>query len=242
MFVSRNLSLSLETFTPTERFHESHAHAGRKRKNETLAAESRSKEISEPMPLSDNDIIDRIRKGEKHLYARLVQRYKDKGMSLSLRMLRKREEAEEALQDAFVRAYNGLEKFQGASKFGTWFFAILYNVCLTRLARLGRKKEQYEFTAYDEQDDFAALEMPVTEIEREIERKDLFQRVKECLEALPEKYAMILTMFYVQDLSYDEICEITGLPLGTVKIHLFRGRTILQERITREHIVENTAS
>ena len=76
------------------------------------------------MPLSDSEILQQIRKGEKHLFSRLVDRYKDKGLTLATRMLRNREDAEEVLQDAFVRAHNALEQFEGASKFSTWFYRI----------------------------------------------------------------------------------------------------------------------
>ncbi len=182
------------------------------------------------MPLSDHEIIEQIRDGEKQLFAHLIRRYKDKGMTLALRMLKNREDAEEALQDAFIRAYNALEKFRGNSKFGTWFYRILYNVCLTRA---GRRASAFALTSYDDEDEYAGAAAP-EELQVQIEREDLARILKRILDSLPERYSTILTMFYLQELSHDEMCEVTGLPLGTIKVRLFRARALLQDTLTRE--------
>jgi len=77
-------------------------------------------------------VVQRILAGEKKAFAELVDRHKDKGMTLAIRMLRNREESEEALQDAFVRAFKALPRFEWKSSFSTWFYRIVYNVCATR--------------------------------------------------------------------------------------------------------------
>jgi RNA polymerase sigma-70 factor (ECF subfamily) len=186
------------------------------------------------MPQTDHEIIETIRKGNPHNYALLVHRYKDKGMTLALRMLRNREEAEEVLQDAFVRAYNGLEKFRGMAKFGTWFYRILYNACLTRLER--NKHSIVSLSATDDSDEAMMSDGGEPELIDALDKKELVERVKEILEHLPEMYGALLTMFYLQELSYEEIAGVTQMPLGTVKVRLFRGRAMLQERLTREAI------
>jgi len=184
------------------------------------------------MQLSDEEIVARLRKGERRLYAALIDRYREKGFSLALRILRNREDAEEALQDAFVRAWNGLAGFEGASSFGTWFYRILYNVCMTSLER---KKRASIF------DDPGADGLPDAASETElpgdysgVEMRDLVARVGGALSRLPARYATVISMFYVQELSYPEIAAVTGLPVGTVKTHLFRGRLLLQQEVLRE--------
>jgi len=184
------------------------------------------------MPQTDHEIIATIRKGNPHNYALLVHRYKDKGMTLALRMLRNREEAEDVLQDAFVRAYNGLEKFKGMAKFGTWFYRILYNACLTRLER--NKNSIETLSSDDESDESMISDSGEPELLDALDKKELIQRVMEILEELPEMYGALLTMFYLQELSYEEIAGVTQMPLGTVKVRLFRGRAMLQERLTKE--------
>ena len=184
------------------------------------------------MQLSDDEIIARLRKGERRHFASLVDRYRDRGFSLALRILRNREDAEEALQDAFVRAWSALGRFEGASSFGTWFYRILYNVCMTSLAK---KKQAPLFGGTDE----AGLPEPAAEPDfpgdySGVEMRDLVSRVGDALAGLPARYATVLSMFYVQDLSYPEIAEVTGQPIGTVKTHLFRGRLLLQKAVFRE--------
>ena len=192
------------------------------------------------MPTSDSDIIAKVSGGAKRQFALLVDRYKDRAMTLAVRMLKNREDAEEATQDAFIRAYNALDKFEGKAQFGTWFYRILYNVCLTKL---GKRKDEFASIEYDDEQGYEAAqkvtflggisEQKVTS-DSEFETGDLILFVKKIIEKLPDKYGTILSMFYFQELSHAEICEVTQLPLGTVKIHLFRARTLLQEQLKKE--------
>jgi RNA polymerase sigma-70 factor (ECF subfamily) len=184
------------------------------------------------MRSSDDDIVARLRKGERRLYGSLIDRYRDKGFSLALRILRNREDAEEALQDAFVRAWNGLSGFEGASSFGTWFYRILYNVCMTSLEKK-RKLSIFDEPGDDGVPD-AASEPDLPGDYSGVEMRDLVSRVGGALSRLPARYASVISMFYVQELSYPEIAEVTGLPIGTVKTHLFRGRLLLQAEVRRE--------
>jgi len=184
------------------------------------------------MPLSDNEIIERVRGGGHHHYAHLVDRYKDKAMTLAVRMLRDREDAEEATQDAFIRAYNALNGFKGTARFGTWFYRILYNVCLTRI---GKKKGESIFIDYDDGTEYDMADSWISpDNSANIETKDMITFVKKIIETLPLKYQTILSLFYFQELSHEEICEVTELPLATVKTHLFRARAILQQKLQKE--------
>lgn len=188
------------------------------------------------MPQSDNEIIERIRDGAKHYYARLVDRYKDRAYTLAVRMLKNKEDAEEAAQDAFIRAYNALNRFEGKARFGTWFYRILYNVCLTRL---GKRKEEFQRLDYNDNIDYNELESAFTASGyNEYETNDMVEFVKKTMEALPEKYQTILSLFYFQDLSHEEISEVTQLPIGTIKTHLFRARAILQRLLQKEFLLE----
>lgn len=188
------------------------------------------------MPQSDNEIIERIRDGAKHYYARLVDRYKDRAYTLAVRMLKNKEDAEEAAQDAFIRAYNALNRFEGKARFGTWFYRILYNVCLTRL---GKRKEEFQRLDYNDNIDYNELESAFTASGyNEYETNDMVEFVKKTMEELPEKYQTILSLFYFQDLSHEEISEVTQLPIGTIKTHLFRARAILQRLLQKEFLLE----
>jgi RNA polymerase sigma factor (sigma-70 family) len=184
------------------------------------------------MALSDNQIIDEIRSGKKHSFTALVDRYKDRAFTLAVRMLRNREEAEEAAQDAFIRAYNALNRFEGKSRFSTWFYRILYNVCLTRAAKRKAAPIQHEYDDSIEQNEAEFFVEPSEAID--FETQDIIGFVKKTMDTLPTKYQTILSLFYFQELSHEEIGEVTQLPIGTIKTHLFRARSLLQQRLQKE--------
>lgn len=193
------------------------------------------------MPLSDIEILGGIRHGECHLFARLVDRYKDRGMTLAVRMLRNRQDAEESLQDTFVRAYNGLDRFEENSTFGTWFYRILYNVCLTRLGKRRSNTEPVDFR--DESgEEFDPGILSTDSLTDELEAGDLAKILQRVLDTLPEKYAAILSLFYFQERTHEEIVEITNLPIGTVKTHLFRARAMLKQALEKELSEEGVAA
>ncbi|MBI4548802.1 MAG: sigma-70 family RNA polymerase sigma factor [Ignavibacteriae bacterium] len=184
------------------------------------------------MPLSDSEIIENIRRGATHHYARLIDSYKEKAMTLAVRMLKNREDAEETIQDAFIRAYNALDKFEGASKFSTWFYRIVYNTCLTKL---GQRRKEFESLDYEDEKDYGNIEeWQSSSVLSDLEVKDMVIFIKKAIDTLPAKYGTILSLFYFQELSHNEICDIMDVPVGTVKTHLFRARALLQERLAKE--------
>lgn len=184
------------------------------------------------MPYTDNEIIGKIRSGSSQHFAKLVDRYKDASFTLAVRMLKNREEAEEAAQDAFVRAYNALGKFEGTSSFKTWLYRIVYNVCLTRLAK---RNEDVDIVDYDDEQEYDAVETSSTySTDREFESNEMIALVKQSIDELPAKYASILTLWYFRELTHDELCEVTQQPLGTVKVQLFRARVLLRERLSKK--------
>lgn len=183
------------------------------------------------MHLNDEEIVQNIRKGEKHLFAHLVDRHKDRAMALAMRMVRNREDAEEATQDAFVRAYHGLERFEGKSRFSTWLYRIVYNVCLSRISQRKHQPTQVDVQDVEEAYDTA---VQVDSPEVILESRERWMVIKNIIDSMEEKYSSILSLFYFQELSYEEICEVTQLPLGTVKAHLFRARTLLRKRLSEE--------
>jgi RNA polymerase sigma-70 factor (ECF subfamily) len=180
----------------------------------------------------DYAIIQRILKGEKKAYAEIVDRHKDRALTLASRMLRNREDAEEALQDAFVRAFNALPRFEWKSSFSTWFYRIVYNVCASRLEK---KADPMHVSIQEDEQESHTPELVSDEIPPDIalESSELNTIILEEINKLPEAYGATFTLFYVQDMSYEEIVEVTDLPLGTVKARLFRARTLLRDAVVR---------
>lgn len=184
------------------------------------------------MKTSDNEIIQRVLDGDRQAYAELVDRHKGKAMTLAVRMLKNRHDAEEALQDAFVRAFRALPGFERKSSFSTWFYRIVFNVCSSALSRRGDSRM---FSLDEETDDEMKREIPSDDEEpdAEYEGKEFSAIVRGEIDRMEEGYSAILTMFFLQEMSYEEIMEVTGLPLGTVKNRLFRARMQLRTAVLK---------
>jgi RNA polymerase sigma-70 factor (ECF subfamily) len=183
------------------------------------------------MPNTDHDIVRRILTGEQRAYAELVDRHKDRAMTLAVRMLKDRSEAEEALQDSFVRAFRALPAFEWKSSFSTWFYRIVFNVCSTRLS--GRKNAAT--ISIDDDDELKRIEIPSGDeaVDLHFEMSEFTGIVRKEIEKMDESYSAILTLFLVQEMSYEEIVSVTGLPIGTVKNRLFRARTLLRSAVVK---------
>ena len=184
------------------------------------------------MKSTDNDIIRRVIDGDNRAYAELINRHKDKAMTLAMRMMKNRHDAEEALQDAFVRAFRALPSFEWKSSFSTWFYRIVFNVCSSALARRGNTNL---LSIDEENDEDLKIEIPSTDTEPDIEfeQKEFAQIVRSEIDRMDAGYSSILTMFFLQEMSYEEIITVTGLPLGTVKNRLFRARLQLRNAVAR---------
>lgn len=184
------------------------------------------------MNISDHEATTEIMNGNSNAFSIIVERYKDKGMTLAYRMLNNREDAEEALQDAFLRAYKALPKFEWKSSFSTWFYRILYNVCLSKLSR--RKQDSHK-NIQELNENEVIQENTFFNPEATFESDAFKQMIQNEMEKLDIQYSTILTLFYIQELSYNEIIDVTGLPLGTIKNRLFRARSILKESLLKHY-------
>ncbi|HTY37775.1 MAG TPA: sigma-70 family RNA polymerase sigma factor [Bacteroidota bacterium] len=183
------------------------------------------------MQKTDATIVREILAGDKRAFGEIIDRHKDKAMTLAVRMLRNREDAEEAIQDAFVRAFKALPRFEWKSSFSTWLYRIVYNVCSTRLSR----RDEESHTRLD-LDDEAAVMLVSDELPPDIryETEEIENIIRAEIDQLPPVYSAICTLFFVQDMSYDQIVEVTGIPLGTVKVRLFRSRLMLRDAVVRK--------
>lgn len=158
-------------------------------------------------------------------FSTLVTTYKDRALSLALRLLKDRDDAEDALQEAFVKAYQGMAAFRGEAQTGTWFFRIVYNTCLNVLKKRRRQP------VHDVLDEDIASVWTEPAVFDTIDRAVLEDVLREELECMPPLYAAVMDLFYVQECSYEQICRITAMPLGTVKTRLNRGRSLLRAAV-----------
>lgn len=175
-------------------------------------------EAEEPRT-SDTGLVGRALAGDPTAFATLVERYERSLYTLAVRTLRDREEARDATQEAFVKAYRSLRTFRPEAKFSTWIFSICYHACCDRLKRSRR----YSGEELPERADSAPGP------EAQAIANDDAGRLRAAIEALPEKYRSVITLYHLQGKQYDEIASVLGVPLGTVKTHLFRAKEQLRQ-------------
>lgn len=191
------------------------------------------------MNTNDQVYINKILDGDANAFAVLVDRYKDLVYTLAIRMMKNREEAEEVAQDAFIKTYKSLDKFKGESKFSTWIYRVAYNTCLDRLKKNKRTQNTVTIDEYTEHQ-VKTIDNALDKIEAS-EKKEAIQQ---CIELLPSDDSFLLTLYYFEELSLEEIGKIVGLKPNNVKVKLFRSRkklaTILKERLDNE-IIESYA-
>ena len=180
----------------------------------------------------DKEIIQKVLDGDVQAFAHLIDRHKAKAMTLAVRILKNREDAEEALQDSFVRMYRSLSSFEWKSSFSTWFYRIVYNTCATAA---GKKNRIHPLSIDVEDEDGLRTEIATDELQPDIrlESDEFSKIVNEEVEKLPVVYGSTFTLFVIQDMSYEEIVQVTGWPLGTIKARLFRARAMLRESIIK---------
>ena len=181
---------------------------------------------------SDQEIIDSVLKGNESDYSIIIDRYKNKAFSLLNRMLKNEFDAEEVLQDSFLKAFNSLKNFKGESKFSTWFYKIVYNTALTKLSSKKRKIES-EMSSVE---DHFNLERENDSID--VEKKDFIEFVHNTVNKLPGRYSAIISMFYLNEMSIDEISEVMQVSVSNVKVMLHRSRNSLRDLILNSKLAE----
>lgn len=182
--------------------------------------------------LTDVEIIESIKKGNTADYSILIDRYKNKSFSMLKRMLKNDFDAEEVLMDCFLKAYNNLSTFKYESKFATWFYRIVYNTALTKLSSVKRKIEN-EMSSVDDlhhlKSDYNA-DVLVNE--------DISEIIKKVVNQLPPKNAAIITMFYLEEMSTEEISQVLEISVANVKVILYRSRNLLKDIIEKKNLLQ----
>ncbi|MDP4163218.1 MAG: RNA polymerase sigma factor SigW [Bacillota bacterium] len=184
------------------------------------------------MEASVRNLVKQVKKGDQNAFGEIVEIYKDSLYQVCYRILGNRQEAEDAAQEAFIRAYVNINSFNIELKFSTWIFRIATNLCIDRIRR--KKPDFYldaevsgtqGLTMYSQ----IASEDPLTEAR--VESMELQDTIQKEILKLPEKYRIAIVLKYIEDLSLNEISEILDLPLGTVKTRIHRGRDLLRKQL-----------
>ena len=184
--------------------------------------------MSERQDVSDEELIAVFQRGEIQAFNTLVGRYKNQLVNFVFRYLGDYDEADDVVQEVFVRVYRNKDSYQPLAKFSTWIYTIAVNLSKTQLRRrkrhaifsLSRKKsnDEQDFEIHDNR------YTPDIEAEHSLQQK----MIQDALNSIPEKFREVVVLFDIQERTYYEICEITGQRMGTVKSRLSRGRERLR--------------
>ncbi|MFZ9386667.1 MAG: RNA polymerase sigma factor [Chitinophagaceae bacterium] len=177
--------------------------------------------------LNDNEIISKVLQGDQQAFAGLVDRYQNYVFTLSLRMLRNREDAEEVAQDVFVKAFRYLADFRGASKFSTWLYTIVNNTCISFL-----RKKKLNIQSLDDEAVFARADNLDSGARADgIEHKSRQAMVNQAISMLSPDDAQVITLFYKAEQSLEETAGVLGIEVNAAKVRLHRARQRLKEKM-----------
>jgi len=191
---------------------------------------NQDKKNEKNIELSDNELVEIIRRNDQERYSEIVDRYQTKLFVYIYRLIGNKEEAEDLLQDVFVKAYRNLNSYDTSRKFSSWIYRIAHNEAVNFIKRKSLKrfisfdaitstKDKLDSSSEEEGADKAWL------------RKEVSKEVSDAMKKLPFKYNQVLTLRYYSDQSYEEIAEILGRPVNTVGTLINRAKKKLSEEL-----------
>ncbi|MFI5167445.1 MAG: sigma-70 family RNA polymerase sigma factor [Thermoanaerobaculales bacterium] len=184
------------------------------------------------MPDDDAVVLSRVRAGDEDSFALLVRRYEPKLRVYVLGIVPVEDEARDLVQESFIRAWRHLDQYDQRFRFSTWLFRIAHNVAIDYLRRRRQVTVSLELGEDDEGD---SLRLDPADLRRgplgELANQELADALSREIDRLPDAYRELVTLRHLVGLSYNEIAELKGLPLGTVKNKLFRAHSVLREAL-----------
>lgn len=179
----------------------------------------------------ENTYIVAILQGNTQSYAYLINRHKGLVYSLCLKITKNKEDAEEAAQDVFLKAFQQLATFRQESKFSTWLYKIAYHTALNKIKR----KKIWKESIHQEDEDHPSLQIEDTMYENQFEAMNKTEQRKYlqmAIDNLNEEDAVLITLFYFAENSIEEVSEITGIDKNNVKVKLHRARKKLYSQLS----------
>jgi RNA polymerase sigma-70 factor, ECF subfamily len=183
----------------------------------------------------DSDLVATAINGQEGSFEELVRRYQRPISAYVYRMVGNYESALDLTQEIFIKVYASLRKYRSEFKFSTWIYKIAHNAAVDHLRR-SSTREQSLITGSDGDQFELPIESRRLSPEQESERKERRVEIESVVRALPSTYRELIILRHSQDLTYEEIVEVTGLPLGTVKNRLFRAREMMRQQFVNRGI------
>jgi len=185
--------------------------------------------------LADGELVETAIAGREASFEELVRRYQRPIAAYVYRMVGDYDSALDLTQEVFIKVYNSLSRYRSEFKFSTWIYKIAHNAAIDHIRRFA-VREQALASGTDGERREAAIESRRLTPEQESEREERRSEIESVVQLLPAAYRELIVLRHSHDLSYDEIAEVTGLPLGTVKNRLFRAREAMRDLLIKRGI------
>lgn len=181
----------------------------------------------------DQLLVERVQRGDKKAFELLVSKYQRKLMRLVSRLVRDQAEAEDVVQEAFIKAYRALANFRGDSAFYTWLYRIGINTAKNYLVSQGRRAPTSTDADIEEAETFVDADglRDINTPESLLASKQIAETVNAAMMSLPEELRNAITLREIEGLSYEEIAEVMLCPIGTVRSRIFRAREAIAEKL-----------
>ena len=188
---------------------------------------------SDKIAMNDAELVKQILNGNNNAFRYLVAKYQKLVLHVVGRIVQRHDEAEDISQEVFIKVFSKMKRFRGESRLSTWIATIAYNTSISHVRKMARRGEQ----SYDDKPALIALERDELMTHKMVEKEEAKTILMEMIESLPVNYRTVLTLFHLEEFSYKEIEEITGMPEGTIKSYLSRARNLLKAKL--EKVVES---
>ncbi len=192
------------------------------------------------MKHEDADLVERCLKGEGKAFEELLVKYRNPVFSICMRMVRNHSDAEDLAQDVFIRTFNVLDRYNPSYPFSSWLYRITSNLCIDFIRR-----RRSGVVSIDEPvsgtDGEMSRQIPsdIINPDREIENREMMDMLEQAIAALPDHYRIIVILRHQEQLSYEEIADNLGIPLGTVKARIHRARNMIKDIFLQKGLVED---
>ncbi|WP_347838354.1 sigma-70 family RNA polymerase sigma factor [uncultured Draconibacterium sp.] len=186
--------------------------------------------------MNDAQLVQQVLNGNSHAFRFLVSKHQRLVMHVVGRVIQQEDELEDICQEVFIKVFKQLKRFRGDAKLSTWIATIAYNTAITHYRRLKRRGE----LSYSEEPKLILSEKDPGLNQKRIEQEEAKKYLLQLIETLPVNYRTVITLFHLEEFSYKEIEEITGMPEGTIKSYLNRARKLLKGKIEKVARLEQT--
>ena len=186
--------------------------------------------------MNDSELVRQILDGNNNAFRFLVAKYQRLVLHVVGRVVQRNDEIEDICQEVFIKVFRQIKKFRGDSRLSTWIATIAYNTSISYYRKIQRRGEQ----SYDEQPLLMGNKKDDSMNHKTVEKEEAKRILLKMIEKLPVNYRTVLTLYHLEEFSYKEIEEITGMPDGTIKSYLSRARKLLKGKLEKMVELEKT--